>query len=154
MRVKKITKQTEIDYILNKCDHCNMAMVDLEGKPYVLPFNYGYQDNTIFLHSDSKGKKIDILEKNPNVCLSFSTDHDLFVRHENVACSYGMKYKSVLVYGKVEFIDDYDLKIEALNAVMKHYTNKEFEFNSPAVKNVKVYKVVIDEITGKEFGDF
>ena len=43
---------------------------------------------------------------------------------------------------------------EHLEEAMKHYTNKEFEFNSPAVKNVKVYKVVIDEITGKEFGDF
>jgi uncharacterized protein len=154
MKVQRITKQSELEEIIKNCQYCNMAMVDLEGKPYVLPFNYGYKDETIFLHSDQKGKKIDILEKNPDVCLSFSTDTELFFRDEHVACSYGMKYKSVLIYGKVEFVDDYDKKEEALNAIMKQYTEREFKYNAPAVKNVKVFKVKIEEITGKEFGNF
>lgn len=154
MKVKKITKQIEQEEIVKSCLYCNLAMVDLEGKPYVLPFNFGYDNSTIYLHSDQKGKKIDILEKNPYVCLSFTNDIELFARDEHVACSYGMKYKSVVVYGKVEFIDDYDAKVEAMNIIMKQYTSKQFKYNAPAIKNVKIYKVIINEMTGKAYGDF
>jgi len=142
----------EIKQIIDKCDSCFLAMVDQEGMPYVLPFNFGYEDDTIFLHSDTKGKKIDILKNNPNVCLAFSTDHKLFFRHETVACSYGMDYRSVLAYGKVVFIDDYDEKVKVLNIIMRKYTDKEFNFNAPAVNNVAVYKVEVSKIEGKVSG--
>lgn len=142
----------EIKQIIDKCDSCFLAMVDQEGKPYLLPFNFGYEDDTIYLHSDPKGKKIDILKNNPDVCVAFSTDHKLFFRHETVACSYGMDYRSVLAYGKVIFIDDYDEKMKVLNIIMRKYTDKEFSFNAPAVNNVAVYKVEISKIEGKVSG--
>lgn len=142
----------EIKQIIDKCDCCFLAMVDQEGKPYVLPFNFGYEDDTIFLHSDTKGKKIDILKTNPNVCLAFSTDHKLFFRHETVACSYGMDYRSVLAYGKVVFIEDFDEKVRVMNIIMRKYAGKEFSFNAPAVNNVAVYKVEVSKIEGKVSG--
>lgn len=154
MKAKKIEKINEQEDIIKSCLFCNMAMVDQEGKPYVLPFNFGYENNTIYLHSDQKGKKIEILENNPNVCLSFTNDVELFARDEHVACSYGMKYKSVVVYGKIEFIEDIQEKTDAMNIVMKQYTSREFTYNAPAIKNVKVYKVIISEITGKAYGDY
>jgi len=152
MRSRITYDKFEIKQIIDKCDSCFLAMVDQEGMPYVLPFNFGYEDDTIFLHSDTKGKKIDILKNNPNVCLAFSTDHKLFFRHETVACSYGMDYRSVLAYGKVVFIDDYDEKVKVLNIIMRKYTDKEFNFNAPAVNNVAVYKVEVSKIEGKVSG--
>ncbi len=152
MRSRMTYDKFEIKQIIDKCDSCFLAMVDQEGKPYLLPFNFGYEDDTIYLHSDPKGKKIDILKNNPDVCVAFSTDHKLFFRHETVACSYGMDYRSVLAYGKVIFIDDYDEKMKVLNIIMRKYTDKEFSFNAPAVNNVAVYKVEISKIEGKVSG--
>ena len=128
-------------------------MVDENQRPYVVPFNFGYKDMTIYLHSGQAGKKIDILKKNNNVCVAFSTGHSLSAQTESVACSYIMSYKSVICYGKVEFIEEYEKKIEALNIIMKQYIDRNFTYSAPSVKNVLVYIVIVEEMTAKEFGN-
>jgi len=142
----------EINEIIDKCDACYLGMVDEQGLPYVLPFNFGYEDGIIYLHSAQTGRKIDIIRKNPNVCVAFSTDHKLFFRHEPVACSYGMDYRSVLAYGKIVFIEDFDEKVRILNIIMRKYAGNDFSYNPPAVNNVAIFKVEISKIEGKISG--
>jgi len=141
-----------IKKIIDKCDVCYVSMVDENNMPYVLPFNFAYDGEYIYLHSASEGKKIEILKKNNNVCVAFSTDHLLFHRNHDVACSYGMKFRSVVANGKVQFIEDYDKKIEVLNKVMEKYTGKAFSYNAPAVNNVAAWVVKVDTVTAKELG--
>lgn len=152
MKNRKITLKEEIERIIKKCEVCNVAMVDLDGKPYVIPMNFGYNNNRIFLHSSQKGKKIDILKHNNSVCVSFSTDHLLRWQSEKVACSYSMKYRSVLAYGKVEFMTEQEDKINALNEIMKHYTDREYKYSDPSVKEVMVFKVNIQKLEGRAYG--
>lgn len=152
MKGKILTEKRIINQIIDKCTTCYVGMCDENNTPYVLPFNFGYDGTCIYLHSASEGKKIDILKKNNKVSIAFSTDHVLFHRHEQVACSYGMKFRSVVADGKVTFISDYDKKVEVLNIIMLKYTGKEFTYNAPAVNNVAVYVVHIDSITAKEVG--
>jgi len=152
MKNRVIGLKEEVERIISKCDVCYIAMVDSENIPYVIPMNFGYKDDCIYLHSSQTGKKIDILEKNNNVCVTFSTDHLLRWQSENVACSYSMKYRSALAFGKVEFIEDFDQKIDALNVIMKQYTQKEFSYSDPAVKDVKVFKVVVERLEGRAYG--
>ncbi len=135
--------------VIDKCEVCYVGMVDQDNRPYVLPFNFGYEDNIIHLHSALEGKKMDILKNNPDVCVAFSTDHQLFHRHEPVACSYGMRYRSVLAFGRIEFIEQYEEKVKALNVVMRKYAGKDFTYNAPAIRNVSTYKVVVDKIETK-----
>ena len=120
MQTVTITSRPEMEKIISSCQVCYLAMSDNDGLPYVLPFNFGYDGEYIWLHSGPAGKKMDILKSKPNVCIAFSTDHELYHQHEQVACSYGMKYKSVLVFGKVEWIDSAEKKIEGLNVIMKN----------------------------------
>ena len=138
--------------IIDKCEACYLGMVDEQGKPYVLPFNFGFEDGIIYLHSAPEGRKIGILEKNPNVCIAFSTDHQLFHRHDTVACSYGMKYRSVLAFGKVDFITDYQEKEKVLNVFMRKYAGRDFPYNAPAVNNVCIFKLDPEKIEAKESG--
>jgi hypothetical protein len=35
---------------------------------------------------------------------------------------------------------------------MRQYSDRVFSYSAPAVRNVKIWKVVLDEITAKEFG--
>jgi hypothetical protein len=152
MKSKTITSRGEIEKIISRCLFCNVAMVDGSDKPYVIPMNFGYKENTIYLHSSKSGKKIDILKKNNKVCISFSTDHELRWQSEKMACSYSMKYRSVLAYGKVEFIEEPEKKIEALNCIMRHYTSEDFNYSEPSVREVAVYKVVIEKLEGRVYG--
>jgi len=152
MHHRFITDQDQIDEIINKCEVCYVGMVDEHNLPYVLPFNFGYKEGVIYLHSSQKGHKIDILKLNPSVCIAFSTDHQLRYQSEQVACSYSMKYRSVLAYGKVEFIANPDEKVEFLNIVMSHYTDREFSYNPPALREVCTYKVKVEKFTAKLYG--
>lgn len=151
MRSHMLTDRSEIDAIIARTEVCFVGMSGPDHKPYVLPFNFGYDGEFLYLHSDPAGKKMDILAENPAVCIAFSTDHELFHRHEQVACSYGMRYRSVLIHGKVIFEDDsLEEKARILNIVMEKYTGRsDFKYSTPALKNVRTYKVLIEKIEGK-----
>lgn len=152
MRTRFIESQEEIDAIIAKCDVCYVGMTDPDGIPYVLPFNFGYRDGIIYLHSAGHGRKIDILRQNPSVCIVFSTDHKLNFQSEQVACSYSMHYRSVQAFGKVEFVDETEEKVAILNIVMSNYTEKVFSYNPPSLKEVCTYKIAVERFSGKVFG--
>jgi nitroimidazol reductase NimA-like FMN-containing flavoprotein (pyridoxamine 5'-phosphate oxidase superfamily) len=152
MRSRSITQDSEILEIIRRCQWCHIAMVDTDGQPYVIPMNFGFLDNIIYMHGAQLGKKISILRQNPHVCVNFSTDHSLRYQNESVACSWSMKYRSVLAYGLAEFISDPDKKTEALHIIMKHYSDKAFKFNPPSIREVSVWKIRIDKIEGRAFG--
>lgn len=152
MHNRYITDQKEIDAIIKKCQVCYVSMVDSDNKPYVVPFNFGYVDGVIYLHSSPKGLKIDILKQKPSVCIVFSTDHELRYQSEQVACSWSMKYKSVQAFGEVEFIEDIEEKGAILHKVMKNYTEKDFTFSAPALREVCTYIVKVQRFSARVYG--
>jgi len=149
MRHHVLTDRSEMEEIIRKCQVCHIAMVDPYGLPYLLPFNFGYDNGILYFHSSRMGKKIDILTHNPNVCVEFSTDYLLRFQSEKVGCSYTMKYRSVLAYGKVEFIEDPGQKIRCMNIVMKNYATGEFTYNQPSINEISCWVVKIDKLEGK-----
>jgi len=145
-------EQEKID-IINKSDVCRMAMVDENGLPYIVCMTYAFDGKYLYLHSGPKGKKIDILRKNNRLCVEFSTDYQLYHQNEEVACSYSIKYRSVLLYGAVEFIEDVAEKTRMMNLIMQKYTGKpSFTYNAPAINNVCIMRVLPDLIEGKAHG--
>jgi nitroimidazol reductase NimA-like FMN-containing flavoprotein (pyridoxamine 5'-phosphate oxidase superfamily) len=152
MRARAITDNKEIVEIIQRCQWCHLAMAEPGGNPYVLPMNFGFRDGVIYLHGAQHGKKIDILRKNPRVCINFTTDHLLRYQNEQVACSWSMKYRSVLCYGEAEFITDPDAKKAAFHIVMAQYTTGEFNFNPPSIREVNVWKVKVEKFEGRTYG--
>jgi nitroimidazol reductase NimA-like FMN-containing flavoprotein (pyridoxamine 5'-phosphate oxidase superfamily) len=114
--------------------------------------NFGYADGEIILHSGPEGKHIRLVAHDNRVCITFCSDRKLVFQHPDVACSYSMLSKSVVCKGKVLFIEDLEEKEKALNLTMKHYTDRPFKYSKPALTNVKVWRVTIDEMTAKAFG--
>lgn len=152
MKNRPLTHKPELEEIIRKCDVCYVGMVDKDNMPYTLPLNFGYDEDCIYLHGAPAGKKIDVLKSNPSVCVVFSTDHELRYVNEEVACSWGMRYRSVLAYGKVVFIEDHQEKIRALNIIMSNYSNRTFSYNDPAVRDVSTFKVVVERMDGRAYG--
>jgi len=146
----RFKNQERLEKIISKCEACNVAMVD-EGKPYIVAMNFGYKDKTIYLHSDKKGKKIEVLKQNNNVSIMFYTDTEIFARNNEIGCSWRMKYKSVVANGKAEFIKNFEEKKEALDIMMENYTNEEIKYSKPAIDNVEVIKIKIDDWSGRSF---
>ncbi len=152
MKPRSINNQTEIEAIIRKCEVCHIAMVDHEGMPYLVPMNFGYRDGTVYLHSSCEGRKMEILRNNPQVCIGFSTDYVLRHQHPEVACSYSMKYRSLLMAGTVEWITGPEEKTAAMNIIMQQYTGRDFQYNMPAIREVCVFRLVPREISGRAYG--
>jgi uncharacterized protein len=153
MKARTDLTQKEIEEIINKCDACYLGMADGDGVPYVLPFNFGYHEGVLYLHAGPGGKKFAVLEENNRACATFSTDHELRGRHEDVACSFFMKYRSVILEGRIMMIEDFDEKISALNIIMKKYTGRgDYKYNAPALRNVQAFRLIVEKAGGRTFG--
>lgn len=146
------TDAETIDAVIAGCKVCYVGLADTDGTPYVLPMNFGYHAGVVYLHSAQQGRSISILERNPKICLTFSTDHELVFQHPEVACSYRMRSTSVIAWGRVEYEEDFARKAEALDRIMRQYSDKQFHYSDPAVRNVKIWKVKLEEVSCKEFG--
>lgn len=151
MKAISVEERERAEEILSRCDICYVGITDLEGNPYVIPMNFGYRDGVVYLHSAPTGSCVEMLERNNHVCITFSIDHEVAFRHVQVACSYHIKAKSLLCRGCVDFIEEMDGKREALAILMKQYSSRDFVYSDPAVKNVKVWKVLVDEMTVREY---
>lgn len=106
MKTIVIEDKQRIESIILQADACFVGITDLEGNPYVVPMNFGYENDTLYLHSGPEGGKIEMLQHNNNVCITFSLGHKLVYQHKQVACSYSMRSESAMCRGKVEFIED------------------------------------------------
>jgi len=146
---KQIRDIAAIEEILSSAAVCRLGLCE-ENQPYVVPLCFGYEDNTLYFHCSLEGKKLDILRKNNKVCFEVDIDHE-FVKADK-ACDWGMKYKSVIGFGKAEFIEDIESKRKALDIVMQQYSGGTFEYPEEAIKNTIVIKVEIESMTGKASG--
>lgn len=146
-RDKEITDKKTIEEIILNTTVCKLAMCD-SNHPYIVPLCFGFTDNTLYFHSAPKGKKIDILKKNPNVCFEF----DIFTQviKSAKACRWGMKYRSVIGYGRASFITDHDLKRQAFDIIMKQYADGSFVYEDALLKSSVIIKVEIESMTGKK----
>ena len=151
MRTLFIKNRDEINEIIKSCKTCFLAMSD-KGSPYVLPMNFALEEDYVILHSAQTGRMWETIQANRKVCINWTSGEDLAWQDERVGCSYRVKSKSVLVEGDVEIVEDYDEKYRCLALLMGQYSDREFKFNAPAVKNVGILKVRIDNISAKEFG--
>ena len=152
MRTTIITDIQEKESVINQCDICFVGFIDEDGSPYVIPMNFGYSNSEIILHSGAVGKHLSLLEKDNRICVTFCSERKLVYQHPDVACSYSMLSKSVVCKGSVSFIDELEEKTRTMNVLMKNYSDRTFKYSTPALTNVKIWRVKVDEITGKSFG--
>lgn len=151
MRTLVIENRKKIEEIIQACKTCYVSMAE-NNVPYVLPMNFALEGNTVVLHSAQSGRMWETLKKNPRVCINWTLGEDLAWQDDRNGCSYRVKSNSVLVEGEAEIVDNYDEKYRLLQVLMAQYSEREFKFNPPAVKNVGIIKVHIQKISAKEFG--
>ena len=146
---KAIVELAEIEEIVRRSLVCRLGLTE-ENRPYIVPLSFGFKDSTLYFHSAPEGKKIEILRKNSSVCFEFDLDHEVLV--DEKACKWGIKYRSVIGFGKASFVEDLEDKRKGLDVIMEHYSGRSFQYPEPAVENTVVIKVEIESMTGKESG--
>jgi nitroimidazol reductase NimA-like FMN-containing flavoprotein (pyridoxamine 5'-phosphate oxidase superfamily) len=149
---QEITDKSILEEILTSSNICRLGMID-NGLPYILPFNYGFHNNCIYIHSAPTGKKIDLLKENPLVCFEVEQRTDII--ENEVACKWSTLYRSVVGYGNVEIVTDFEEKKRGLEIIMAHHGFKgKMEFDRKEVEFIVILKLSITTMTGKQSGNW
>ncbi|MDX2430496.1 MAG: pyridoxamine 5'-phosphate oxidase family protein [Bacteroides sp.] len=148
----EIADQKVLEEILSGATICRVAMMDGD-LPYIVPFNYGYRDGCIYIHSAPEGKKIDLLGLNNTVCFEVEDGVEL-VKGER-ACSWTTRYRSVVGYGNMEILSDDQSKQDGLEVIMaQHGAPELIEFEPKNMKHMVILKLTITSLTGKQSSNF
>ena len=149
-RERRITDEKEITRILDSGKVLYLGLA-VNNEPYVVPMNYGYtQENgklVLYLHSAVRGKKLDMIRKNPRVFFQIDCDLQPFAGIK--PCQYGLAYSCVMGAGTAQIVEDVEEKIRAMSILMKTQTGKEFSFNEELVSIVAVIRIDVTEFTAK-----
>jgi uncharacterized protein len=144
---KEIASQQEILEVIQKAVVCHLAFMDGD-EPYIVPMNFGYQDNSIYLHSAAEGRKIDLLKKNKKV--GFELEIDVETVAGSIPCNWSMKYRSITGWGKAEILEGNKAKILGLNIIASHYTLGKLDFPEENLDKITVIRVGIEKLSGKK----
>ena len=143
---KQVTSIAAIEDIIAGAVVCRLAMSDGE-RPYVVPLCFGYENGMLYFHTGHKGKKIDLLKKNPLVCFEF--DENCRVLAQPDACGWSMAYRSVVGYGKASFVTSPEGKRKALDVIMRQYDGEGGPYPDGNMKATCIICVHIEQMIGK-----
>lgn len=146
-REKQITDQGALEQILWQGRICQLAIPD-EPYPYLVPINYGYAKGILYFHSAGQGRKVELLRRQQRAAFSIIVDHGVVKAEE--ACHWGSRFRSVAGHGRIEFVEEPSAKVSALKLLMAQYADGEFTFPADAVAATTIFRLIIDEMTGKQ----
>jgi len=99
----------EIDQFL-ACARVGRLGLCLADGPYIVPVGYGYANGKVFFHTCEKGLKMEALRRSTNVC--FEVDE---------STSDASMFKSVIVFGESEIVDERDRMMPYLQKLIDKY---------------------------------
>lgn len=151
-REKEITNHLEAQELLRK------ALVGRLGTcydniPYITPVNFVYDNdnNKIYFHSTLKGRKVDNIKSNPKVC--FEIDEMIsIIPGIHTPCASTTEYKSVIISGEINIVNDIEEKTFALNKLIEKYAPQlsKLYMSSAAVNRTGILVIEVKEITAKQ----
>lgn len=145
---KKIQSLDIIEEIIRSTEVCRIAYAQ-DNIPYITPVSFGYDGKHLFVHTATEGRKIEFLKKNNYICFQFESEVKT-ITDPVVACKWTAAFKSVIGYGRMIELKSFEEQEYALNQIMLHYSGKTWPFEEKMFKNVLLWKIEIEEMTGKQ----
>ncbi|CAB5494999.1 hypothetical protein THERMOT_220 [Bathymodiolus thermophilus thioautotrophic gill symbiont] len=160
-KVSEIKDQALIEQMLLSGSYGVLSLMG--DRPYGVPLNYIYFQDAIYFHSAPKGEKIRLLKQNPQVSFSVVTEDTIipsnFSSDEGLACPATAFFKSVIVEGNAQIIEDFDEIGKTFTAMMQNlqpegdYLPFEDEVYKKKFKALVVVKINIERLSAKfKFG--
>ncbi len=141
---------TDLNQIIDIIKNTNTIRLGLNDTPYpyVVPVSFGFDNNNgklcFYFHGATIGKKINLINKNPFVCV----EGDIFHRYMDTIKSVTCLYESFIGYGKCVKLENEEA-IYGLKQILSHCNYADHTFSESVLPVVNVYKIEIDSITAK-----
>lgn len=119
------------------------------ARNYIVPINYYYDGEAIVMHSEA-GMKISMMRQNPTVCFEVDEVSDF------------TNWKSVIIFGRYEEVEDEEEKKEVMDAYINSLMRIKLSETAllPEIHQARlhprtgpletvIYKIIIDKMTGR-----
>jgi nitroimidazol reductase NimA-like FMN-containing flavoprotein (pyridoxamine 5'-phosphate oxidase superfamily) len=142
-----VTDREAIDDVLRRADVLHLAMAG-DGGPYVVPVNFGYDGERIWIHCAEEGHKLDLLAADPRVCFEACVDVRIVPGKQ---CGWGARFRSVVGFGTATLVDDPAEKARGLAVIIEHYSGRPETVPTAKAIGVAVLRIDIESMTGKAY---
>jgi len=151
-----IKSENKIIKFLNEESTGRISSIDKDGFPQIIPMNFVFLDNSVYMHSHIRGEKIENIKRNSKV--GFEVDRNLeflpsYFSDPDDASLADTLYISVVIKGEATLVENKKEKVLALNGLMKKY-QPEGRYNPmredmDVLDATAVIKVIPKEMNGK-----
>lgn len=151
MKQHQLLKE-EINEVLSCAQVGRIATQNKNGYPYIVPVHFVHKDDKLYVHGLIKGQKISNLIRNNKVGFEVDEMGAIIPDYEN-ACDTNTAFRSVIILGSAQMVDDPALKITILNSIVAKYTPQLslLSFPEKMMKATGIIEIQIIECTGKYY---
>ena len=152
----EIKSKEKIIEFLNSEQTGRISSIDADGYPQVIPMNFVFLNDVIYMHSHTRGEKLENIKKNEKV--GFEVDRSLeflpsYFSDPKDASLADTLYISVVIKGKGTILDDKGEKTLALNGLMTKYQPEggyePIRSEMDVLDEVAVIKIIPKTLRGK-----
>ena len=151
-----IKSKTKIIKFLNEENTGRISSIDEQGFPQIIPMNFVFLNDSVYMHSHIRGEKIENIKRNSKV--GFEVDRNLeflpsyFSDPEDASLADTL-YISVVIKGEALLVENNEEKVLALNGLMKKYQPegryKPMDKDMYVLDATAVIKIIPKEMNGK-----
>lgn len=154
-RVRRLSKRGSYDRetihaILDEGFICHVGF-SVEGQPHVIPTGYARIDDDVYIHGSAASRMLRNLAQGVDVCVTVTLIDGLVLARS--AFHHSMNYRSVVILGKAELVEDTEEKNKALEAFTEHIIpGRWVEVRWPTeleMKATSVLRLPIEEASAK-----
>ncbi len=152
----EIKSKEKIIEFLSSQQTGRISSIDENGYPQIIPMNFVFINDIVYMHSHIKGEKLENIKRNQKV--GFEVDKSLeflpsYFSDPTDASLADTLYISVVIKGNASIVLDKEEKTIALNGLMKKYQPEGgYEPIKPdmdVLNEVEVIKIVPESLRGK-----
>lgn len=152
MYYKTINDEKLIDKVLSTAEICNIAMHD-GNDIYLVPMFYGYDSHKIYMYSEKKSKKIDMLRHDNTVTFSIISE----AVYDFADSEMGDNLECISIQGKgtAGLLTGNDQKCKALRNIKHRYAGQNHDcskMSSEKIDSIVIIEITIDELSCRIFG--
>ncbi|NRD78059.1 pyridoxamine 5'-phosphate oxidase family protein [Bacillus sp. BRMEA1] len=151
------TDDHRIDHFLSTARTGYLGLADGDI-PYVVPLNFIWMNEAIYFHGAAQGRKIEVIQANPNGCFTVSEDYGTMV--SPIPAKTDTAYMSVMLFGGLEPVNDIEEATAAMQGMLDKYVPGYYEqslsqshlqkYRSSLGSHTLVFKLTPNARTAKE----
>ena len=153
--MKRLPKRANYDRetvyrILDTAFVCH-AGFSVDGQPYVIPTNYGRSGDTLYLHGSAASRMLKTLGGGVPVCVTVTHVDGLVLARS--AFHHSVNYRSVVILGRAQLVEDPTEKMEALRLFTEHVIKGRWDdVRTPTEQELRATTVLslpLEEVSAK-----